>query len=112
MWSHRVLRVAASAALLCSCVQAQALCSNTDYQVVIYRYSGTTCSGTETVAYYQSGSAIRESPSKYKTYTCCDDGTAVSVYDSGTEETTDVVDDQCLTGSAGDTGASGTSIEV
>ena len=110
MWGHRVLRVAASAALLCSSVQAS--CSNMDYQVVVYRYSGTTCSGSETVAYYQSGGAIRENPNQYKIYTCCDDGATVTVYDSAIENYTDVTDDQCLTGSAGDTGSSGTSTEV
>jgi len=88
-------------------------CDNIDYQVVVYRYSGTSCGADETVAYYQSGSTIRESSTDYKTYTCCDDMKTVTVTESyGTTSTVNVEEDQCLhNGTIGNTGSSGTSGE-
>ncbi len=84
--------VTAAAGLACV---AQA-CDNTDLQVKIYRYSGTSCTGEETVASYQSGMPLRVEQGRYKIFTCCDDMKTVSVLDSATSTTT-VVADECLT---------------
>ena len=102
------LTVVASA--MCGVAQAQT-CTNSDYQVKVYRYTDTSCSADETIATYQSKSVVRESSTKYKTFTCCDDKASVTVASvSGTITTSSTVqaNDFCLTGDAADTGAEGT----
>ena len=109
----RQLTTALVVATTASCVffggsaNAGGTCTNTDYQVVVYRYAGSNCAGEETVAYYQSGGAIREgtgsSATHYKQFTCCDDGQKVTLYSSASNNYTDLADDECLSGTAAET---------
>jgi hypothetical protein len=91
---------------------APSACDNTDVQVVVYRYTSKTCAGDESIAFYQSGLPLRESTKAFKIFTCCDDLQTVSVLDSTTSITTVVPDNQCLDGTAGSTGSSGTTTEA
>jgi hypothetical protein len=95
-------------------ITVSAQCSNTDYQVVVNRYTDTQCTDDETISYYQSGGVIRESTSQYKTFTCCDDLGSVAIHEDDTDvsppTTLSRTDDtnKCYTGTVSDTGSSGT----
>ena len=98
----------ATAAVVLGLAKAE-VCTNKDYQVVVYRYTDDLCSSSdETIALYQSGQQIIESHTVSKTFTCCDDLKTVTVLDSTASgnTTVNVVDAECLKGGSASTGQS------
>lgn len=96
-----VFSTALAAAFGAAVSLGQSTCSNTDAQVVVYRYTDKQCSAAdETIALYQSGNAVIESSSVSKSFTCCDDMTTVAISSTTSSGTTtsSVTVNKCMSG--------------